>query len=55
MMKVQNPMKNEICGTCKHREYDKMGADWQCGNEQSENFTEYPPFDYAECDDWEAK
>ena len=44
----------KICGTCKHREYDKMGDDWQCSNEQSDNYTDYPHYDY-ECEDWEEK
>ena len=48
-------MNNKTCGTCKYRKYDKEGADWQCTNEQSDNYTDYPPYDYDECDDWEAK
>ena len=45
---------DKICGNCKHHEYEKIGADWLCNNEHSENYACWTGFE-DNCGDYEER
>lgn len=52
MAKREYNENNRICGTCQH--HRKCCGEWQCFNEQSENYAVETEYDDT-CEDWEER
>ena len=48
-------MRNkECCGTCEHCQYNRGCDEWECLNEDSENYGYLVDYKYH-CEDWEER